>query len=173
MAGFIRWKYINRHGPYAYVQASERREGEVESKHVAYLGRMGGNLVPGAEVRYGDEVMTVPPVPDEPGGAGPVVPNNRKSRAQQYVIKDESGVLVYVGHTGDLERRGAEHRRSGTLPPGGTMEAETGMLPRDAAERSETERVANHRRRRGRNPAGNDVTPRAPGTGRVQPANGS
>ena len=162
----ITLKYINGYGPYAYLQKSVRDGDSTSSKHVAYLGRLGGNLVPGATVSYQGEDFTVPDIPDGTDIAEP----KRAHRAQQYVIKDKSGKLVYVGHTGDLERRRSDHRRDGTIPPGGELVAETGMLERNEAERRETRRVKNYRRRHGENPPANDVTPQAPGTGRVKPA---
>ena len=163
----LTWKFINGYGPYLYLQRTVRRGGTEVSEHVAYLGRAGGNLVPGATVSYRGEEVKVPDLPD---GKEVVAPNKGSRQAQQYVIKDKSGKLVYVGHTGNLERRRADHRRSGTIPQGGELVAETGMVERGEAERRETERVKNYRRRHGENPRENQRTPQAPGTGRVRPA---
>ena len=43
----IAWKYINGHGPYAYVQRTVRDGDSTTSEHVAYLGCAGGNLKAG------------------------------------------------------------------------------------------------------------------------------
>ena len=90
----ISWKYINGHGPYAYAQVSVRKGSAVKSRHVAYLGREGGLLVPGKTVRIGDERVRVPEIPVR---AGDVAPNSRKKgRVRQYVAVDADGDVVYV-----------------------------------------------------------------------------
>ena len=160
----IVWKYINGHGPYAYVQESVREGDKVTSRHVAYLGRGGGALSPGTTVRIKGDVATVPALP--PSAAG-VAPKRRADKARQYVVRNADGDVVYVGQTNDLRRRTGELRRDGTLPDGGRVEAETDMISRDAAERSETKRVAGHRDRHGQPPTANEVTPRAPGARRL------
>ena len=58
----IAWKTINGYGPYAYLQESQKEQGKVKSKHLAYLGAAGTNgLVPG-------KMLTVEAVEDFPGG---------------------------------------------------------------------------------------------------------
>ena len=163
----VAWKYIKGYGPYAYLQSSERDGDSVTSKHVRYLGRAGGNLLPGATINVDGHTITVP---DYPGDKGIVEPKTARQPAQQYVIKDDDGNLTYVGHTNDLDRRAAEHTRSGVLSADDTIESETGLVTRQAAERSETQRVAAHRSRHGENPADNAVSPQAPGTNRVSGA---
>lgn len=160
----IVWKYIKGYGPYAYLQESVRDGDSVTSKHVAYLGRAGGSLVPGAVVDVEGKNVTVPKIQ---GDKGIVEPKNARTPAHQYVIKDEDGNLTYVGQTNDLSRRAAEHSRAGTLSSDDTIESETGLVSRQVAEQKESQRVADHRAEHGENPSDNAVTPRAPGSDRI------
>lgn len=131
----IVWKDINGHGPYAYVQESVREGDKVTSRHVAYLGRAGGALTPGTDVRIEGHTATVPALPD---GARNVAPKRQSAKAQQYVVRDKDGEVVYVGQTNDLRRRAGELRRDGTLPAGGEVEAETRMVPKTLRKREVT-----------------------------------
>jgi len=154
----IEWKMIGGHGPYAYARRSVREGRRVRSIHVAYLGRLGGDLTPGAGIWIDGDYATVPPIPETMPATSP----RRRGTARQYVVRDADGRVVYVGQSSDVRRRAAELRRDGTVPAGGSVEAETGQLTRAEAERQEARRL-DSLRRRGEAVEENEHTPRPPG----------
>ena len=65
---YVRWKMINGHGPYAYLEESVKEGEKVTSRHIACLGATGsGGLAPGSTVNLSahgrDGTVTVPEIP--------------------------------------------------------------------------------------------------------------
>jgi hypothetical protein len=67
----VAWKTIKGYGPYAYLQESVRIHGKVVSKHLAYLGKIGGappalssggSVTPGRSIKAAGYRAFVPPV---------------------------------------------------------------------------------------------------------------
>ena len=72
-----------------------------------------------------------------------------------YTLRGRRGRVNYVGITNNPRRRAAQHRRDGKEA---RLRVETGGMSRKAARRSESARLASHRRRHGgRNPRYNQT----------------
>ena len=79
----------------------------------------------------------------------------RSGKKVQYSIKSSSGRTKYIGTTNNPARRASEHHKAGKMGSKDKLVVETRAISKNSAERVERAKLADHRKRFGRNPKHN------------------